>query len=180
MRFATLTYIIVIHLIMGLWLIFSLKLLDKYLFSASMTWLSHRGGQQGFRQSESFVFFEGAYTSIFKQEDEIIGTIPAQCRPGGGRRSCLERKWGAALKKVKISYKCSPFPAYLDFYDFSCTKKKHLRLGHISDVEIVESSMTTGAALPPPAEFCTFTDWGYQSVCFYDGHIYATCLQMLK
>lgn len=28
--------------------------------------------------------------------------------------------------------------------------------------------------------FCTFTDWGYQSVCFYDGHIYATCLQMLK
>lgn len=123
LRFATLTYIVVIHVIMGLWLIFSLKLLDKYLFPASMTWLSHRGGPQGFRQSESFVFFEGAYTSIFKQEDEIIGTIPAQCRPGGGRRSCLERKWGAALKKVKTSCKCSPFSAYLDFYSFSCAKK---------------------------------------------------------
>ena len=40
LRFATLTYIVVIHEIMGLWLIFSLKLLNKYLFSASMTWLS--------------------------------------------------------------------------------------------------------------------------------------------
>lgn len=45
-----------------------------------------------FRQSENFVFLEGFYTSTFlptKQEDEVIGTLPATCRPAGGRRCYL-------------------------------------------------------------------------------------------
>ena len=49
-------------------------------------------GIRGFRQSENFVFLEGFYTSTFlptKQEDEVIGTLPATCRPAGGRRCFL-------------------------------------------------------------------------------------------
>ena len=49
-------------------------------------------GIRGFRQSENFVFLEGVYTSAFlptKREDEVIGTLPATCRPVGGRRCFL-------------------------------------------------------------------------------------------
>jgi len=66
--------------------IIRIQLSVAWLFAQQQTFNLEKQ-QMCFRQSESFVFFEGAYTSIFKQEDEIIGTIPAQCRPGGGRRS---------------------------------------------------------------------------------------------